>query len=80
MTLVDYESVVDDLEGEARRLVDFLGLPWDPACVDFASNPSAVATASAVQVRRGLYRDALERWRRYESHLAGARRILGLEA
>ncbi|MDJ0653145.1 MAG: sulfotransferase [Xanthomonadales bacterium] len=80
VTLVDYESVVDDLEGEARRLVDFLGLPWDPACVDFASNPSAVATASAVQVRRGLYRDALERWRRYESHLAGARRILGLEA
>lgn len=63
---VRYESVVADLESEARRLVAFCGLRWDPACLDFHRNQAPVATASSVQVRQPLYRTSVERWRKYE--------------
>ncbi|MBB5465764.1 hypothetical protein HDG32_001871 [Paraburkholderia sp. CI2] len=51
---VDYEAVVDDLEGEARRLVNFLDLPWDDACLRFHENRRVVRTASLNQVRQPM--------------------------
>ena len=67
---VSYEDVVDDIEGQARRLIDYCGLPWDDRCLDFHTNGLPVKTASAVQVRRPLFRNSLQRWRKYEAGLA----------
>lgn len=62
---VRYEDLVADQEGQTRRMLDFCGLDWSPACLDFQHNPSAAATASAAQVRRGMNTDSVDRWRRY---------------
>ncbi|HVU31320.1 MAG TPA: sulfotransferase [Sphingomicrobium sp.] len=56
---VRYEELVDDVEGEARRILDFLGLEWEPACVDFHLATEAVATPSSEQVRRPINRDSI---------------------
>ena len=69
MLEVAYEDVVEDLEGQARRLVDYCGLPWDERCLAFHKTSRVVRTASAVQVRRPLFRSSLQRWRRYEHSL-----------
>ena len=66
---VSYEDVVDDLEAQARRLIDYCGLPWDDRCINFHRNARTVRTASSVQVRQPLFRSSIERWRHYESHL-----------
>jgi tetratricopeptide (TPR) repeat protein len=66
---VSYEALVDDLEGEARRLIEFCGMDWDDRCVRFHETNRVVATASAVQVRKPLFRNSLQRWRKYEAEL-----------
>jgi Flp pilus assembly protein TadD len=66
---VVYEDVVDDLEGQARRLIDYCGLRWDDRCLSFHKTRRPVHTASAVQVRQPLFRTSVERWRRFESGL-----------
>jgi hypothetical protein len=66
---VAYEDVVTDLETQARRLVDYLGLPWEDACLNFHANAGAVTTASAIQVREPVYRRSVARWRCYETQL-----------
>jgi thioredoxin-like negative regulator of GroEL len=66
---VSYESLVDDQEEVSRQIVDYCGLEWEPACLEFHKNTSAVSTASSIQVRRPVYRDAMQRWRRYEKQL-----------
>jgi tetratricopeptide (TPR) repeat protein len=67
---VSYEAIVDDLEGEARRLIEYCGLPWDDRCINFHSTSRQVRTASSVQVRKPLFRSSLQRWRRYEAGIA----------
>jgi hypothetical protein len=67
---VAYEDVVDDIEGQTRRLLDYCGLPWDDRCVSFHRTSRRVTTASAVQVREPLFRSSLQRWRRYGPALA----------
>ncbi len=62
---VVYEEVVADTEGQARRILEFLELPWDPACLDFHTLDRPVKTASAMQVRQPIYQGSVERWRRY---------------
>jgi len=74
---VSYEEVVDDLEGQARRLVDFCGLEWDDRCLDFHRNARIVRTASAVQVRKPLFRSSVQRWRRFEAGLGPLLQELG---
>ena len=64
-----YEDMVADTEGQARRLLDYLGLPWDPACLNFHENKRVVRTASAAQVRRPVYQSSVARWKHFESHL-----------
>jgi tetratricopeptide (TPR) repeat protein len=66
---VSYEHVVDDCEGQTRRLLDYCGLHWDDRCLDFHKTRRPVASASAVQVRQPLYRRSVDRWRRYEQSL-----------
>jgi tetratricopeptide (TPR) repeat protein len=66
---VDYEETVADLEGVARRLVDWCGLEWDPACLKFHENRRPVRTASLAQVRRPIYRTSVARWKHYEEAL-----------
>ncbi|HEY1784247.1 MAG TPA: tetratricopeptide repeat protein [Pirellulales bacterium] len=66
---VAYENVVDNLEEQARRLIDYCGLPWDDRCLNFHKNDRPITTASNVQVRQPLYRSSLGRWRRYEAFL-----------
>jgi tetratricopeptide (TPR) repeat protein len=74
---VSYEDVVDDLEGQARRMIHYCGLPWDHRCLSFHSAGRPVKTASAVQVRKPLFRDSLQRWRKYEAGLAPLLEALG---
>lgn len=66
---LDYEQVVDDLEGQVARLLDFLGLPFDDACVAFHQTKRSVRTASAGQVRQPIYQSGLTQWRHFEPWL-----------
>jgi hypothetical protein len=66
---VSYESLVVDLEGHARRLIDFVGLEWDPACVQFHSTRRVVRTPSLTQVRQPIYSQSVGRWRNYATSL-----------
>lgn len=75
---VDYDRFVVDPEFETRRLLDFCGLDWDPACLDFHRAAQRVQTASLWQVRRPLYRHASGRWQHYARHLDGLREALDL--
>ncbi|HSV13228.1 MAG TPA: sulfotransferase [Tepidisphaeraceae bacterium] len=77
MLEVQYEQLVADLPGQTRRLIDFLGLAWDPACLEFHRTPRAMTTATAWQVRRPIYRDAVGRWRNYQRHLQPLLDVLG---
>jgi tetratricopeptide (TPR) repeat protein len=66
---VQYEDLVADLDGQARRMVAHLGLDWDKACLGFYRTQRPVRTASAVQVRQPIYPGSVGRWRRYEAQL-----------
>jgi tetratricopeptide (TPR) repeat protein len=70
MIEINYERLVADLEGESRRLIEFLELEWETACLDFHRTERTVATVSHWQVRQPLYKSAIGRWRHYEKHLA----------
>ncbi|GFE75060.1 tetratricopeptide repeat-containing sulfotransferase family protein [Novosphingobium sp. TCA1] len=70
---LSYEGLVADQEAQTRRLLAHCELSWDPACLSFHENRSAVATPSAAQVRRPLNRDGVGKWRSYEEALAPAR-------
>jgi tetratricopeptide (TPR) repeat protein len=64
-----YEAMVGDLEHHARRLIDFVGLDWDPSCLEFDSNKRVVRTPSLAQVRRPVYSRSVGRWRNFEPYL-----------
>ena len=65
MTTVVYEDVVADTEKEAKRLIEFLGLPWNEKCVDFHKSDRPVKTASVAQVRKPIYKTSVQRWKKY---------------
>jgi hypothetical protein len=64
-----YEDVVEDLEGNVRRILEFCGVEFEPACVEFYKTGRRVGTASSEQVRQPLFRDGLFQWRNYEPWL-----------
>lgn len=66
---VSYEAVVDDVEGETRRMLAFLGLEFEPACLEFHRLTSPVATQSAEQVRKPLNSEGIGRWKPYRQWL-----------
>jgi len=72
-----YEDLVADMAGEVHRLLDHLGLPFDPACLRFHETARAVRTPSAEQVRRPLNADGLDQWRRYAPWLGPLEAALG---
>lgn len=67
---IEYEVIVNNMEAEARRLMEFCELTWDPACLAFYESKRQVRTASFIQVRQPVYTSSVERWRRYEKELA----------
>lgn len=66
---VQYEDMIADPEMQIRRLLDYCGLPFEAACMDFHNNKRAVRTASSEQVRQPIYGDAVDQWRNYEAWL-----------
>jgi hypothetical protein len=74
---VIYERMVEDTEAEVRRLLEYCGLDFEPAVLEFYKTERAVRTASSEQVRRPIYRDATEEWRAYERHLEPLKQALG---
>ncbi len=75
---IDYETVVGNLETEARRLVAFCGLPWDDACLSFHQGAQVIRTASMNQVRRPLYASSVARWEAFRDELGPLLEALGI--
>jgi hypothetical protein len=80
MIEIEYEKLVDDIEGHARTLIAHCGLEWEDACLAFHQTKRAVATASAVQVRVPAYRTSIGRWRPDEKFLQPLIEALNLGA
>ena len=74
---VQHEELVDDLEGQVRRLLDYCELGFEPACIEFHKTERSVRTASSEQVRQPIYREGLEQWRNFEPWLGALRTALG---
>jgi hypothetical protein len=64
-----YEQTIADFDAQARKLIDFLDVPWDARCLDFHKSARAVQTPSRWQVRQPLYSHSVGRWRNYASQL-----------
>ena len=75
---VRYEDMVADTEAQARRLLDYCGLPWDDACLRFYEAKRLVKTASSRQVREPIYSRSVGRWRDYEPWLGPLKAELGI--
>ena len=74
---VQYEEVVGDVEGQARRILDYCGLEWDARVLEFHRHERPVKTASASQVRKPIYGSSVARWRNYERFLGPLLEALG---
>lgn len=74
---VRYEETVADHEAMARKLLDYVGLEWDPACLDFEKTERRVKTASTIQVRQPIYNSSVAKWRQYEDQLKPLYNALG---
>jgi hypothetical protein len=74
---VIHEELVENPEREVRRMLDYLGLPFEPACLAFHENPRAVRTASSEQVRRPINRDGFDQWKPLEEQLEPLKSSLG---
>jgi tetratricopeptide (TPR) repeat protein len=77
VTHVRYEDLVHDMPGVARKIIEATGLEWDDSVLDFHKKKQAVNTLSTTQVRKGIYKDSLQAWRRYEEHLAPLVKLIG---
>lgn len=73
---VDYETLVATQEASTRQLLEHCGLPWNEACLHFERNQAPSTTASSVQVRAPMHRDAVRRWTKYEKQLKDLRTLL----
>jgi tetratricopeptide (TPR) repeat protein len=74
---VHHEDVVADLENSVRRVLDYCGLPFEQACVDFHKTERSVRTPSSEQVRQPIFRDGLDQWKKFEPYLAPLKEALG---
>ncbi|MCH9693518.1 MAG: sulfotransferase [Gammaproteobacteria bacterium] len=73
---VQYEDVVADIESQARRILEYCGLPWEDECLNFFDNERAVNTASSEQVRQPIYAKSIEFWKNYDAHLDDLKDVL----
>jgi tetratricopeptide (TPR) repeat protein len=76
---VNHEDVVDDLEKQVRRILDFCGLSFEQSCVDFHKTKRTIKTPSSEQVRQPIYKSATEQWRHFEPYLAPLKKVLNIE-
>jgi tetratricopeptide (TPR) repeat protein len=74
---VQHEDVVDDLEGNVRRILEFCDLPFEPQCVEFYKTERSVRTASSEQVRQPIFKDGLDQWRHFDPWLGPLKEALG---
>lgn len=74
---VHHEDVVRDLQGSVERILNFCGLPMEPACLEFHKTERSIRTASSEQVRRPIYREGLDQWRNFERWLEPLKAALG---
>jgi tetratricopeptide (TPR) repeat protein len=74
---IQHDDVVADLEGNVRRMLDFVGLEFEPACLEFYKTERSVRTASSEQVRQPISKGGLGRWRNFEPYLAPLKAALG---
>jgi hypothetical protein len=74
---VAHEDVVDDLEANVRRILDFCGLEFEPQCVEFHKTERSIRTASSEQVRRPIFKEGLDQWRNFEPWLGSLKEALG---
>ena len=65
-----YEKVTEDTEGYARKLIDYVGLDWEPDCLNFHETKRQVRTASLSQVREPIYKTSVAKWKNYEREMA----------
>jgi tetratricopeptide (TPR) repeat protein len=72
---IQYETLIDEPEVWSRRLVEFIGLPWDPRCLEFYAITRTVTTASKWQVRQKINKSSVNRWRNYERHIGPLRTL-----
>jgi len=66
---LQYEELVEDQERVSKRLIDYLGLEWDEKCLDFHNNERNVVSPSNLQIRQPMYKNSINRWKRYEKYL-----------
>jgi tetratricopeptide (TPR) repeat protein len=76
---VNHEDVVDNLETQVRRMLDFCGLEFEQSCVDFHQTQRNIKTPSSEQVRQPIYKSATEQWRHFEPYLTPLKKILNIE-
>jgi tetratricopeptide (TPR) repeat protein len=74
---IQHEDVVEDLEGNVRKLLEFCNLEFEPACLEFWKNERSVRTASSEQVRRPIFKEGLDQWRNFEPWLGPLKDALG---
>jgi tetratricopeptide (TPR) repeat protein len=67
---INYEEVVDNTEAMARKMLDYIGVPWEPQVLNFSELDRPVKTASVWQVRQPIYKTSTAKWLRYQEHLA----------
>lgn len=79
VTHIRYEDMVHDMPNVAKKVIEATGLEWDESVLDFHKKKQAVNTLSTTQVRRGVYKDSLQSWRRYEHHLKPLVELVGNE-
>ena len=66
---IRYEDIIEDIEGQARYLINYLDIDWEQACLDFYQNERRIRTASVIQVRQPIYSSSVGRWRHYKKYL-----------
>jgi hypothetical protein len=76
---VHYEHLVADLAGQVRRILDFLGLPFEENCLHYYQTDRSIRTPSSEQVRQPIYQSGLEHWRHFEPWLGVLKRELAEE-
>jgi hypothetical protein len=76
---VHYEHLVADLENQVRRILDYLGLPFEQNCLHYYQTERSIRTPSSEQVRQPIYQSGLEHWRHYEPYLEVLKRELADE-
>jgi hypothetical protein len=74
---VQHEDVIDDLEGQVRRILNYCELPFEQACIDYHETDRAVRTPSSEQVRQPIYKSGMEQWQHFAEYLSPLEEALG---